>query len=41
LNIANSINLLYDTSYLNEEANCTESSPSVRVLWTTITKKKI
>ncbi len=27
------MNILYKTSYLNEEVNCTESSTSVSVLW--------
>jgi hypothetical protein len=37
-NVENILLLFYETSYLNEEVNHTESSPSVRVpyLWTTI-----
>jgi hypothetical protein len=31
--IANIIYLFYQTSYLNEEVNCTEPSPSVSVPW--------
>jgi hypothetical protein len=34
LYIENIINLFYKTSYLNEEVNCTEPSPLVRIPWT-------